>query len=215
MTAGRTSGVTVWDVDAHESVGTVPVPEGHASLFGAALSPDGAHVMTFAGDNEAAITDVQGADQPLELAGHTSAINDVAYDREGDRAVTASSDGTARIWDANDGDELLALNNDGIDVRGVSFSADGRLVATTGVDGGLAVWDAINGGELLRLQGADESPALSPDGSMIAAADTDSGQISIYECEICEADLDRLEQLAEDRITRDLTDQERALYLGE
>jgi hypothetical protein len=47
----------------------------------------------------------------------------------------------------------------------------------------------------------------------MAAADSFSGQVSIYECEICEADVARLEALAADRITREPTAQERALYL--
>jgi hypothetical protein len=75
------------------------------------------------------------------------------------------------------------------------------------------VWDATTGRELLRLQGADDSPALNPEGTLIAAADTAAGQVSIYECDVCEAGLDRLEQLAEQRITRAPTPEERALYL--
>lgn len=213
MTAGRTSGVTVWDVDAQTAIATVPVPADHDSLFGAALSPDGRHVATFAGGDEATITDVTGQAQPIELVGHSSPVNAVAYDGTGQRLVTGSSDGSARVWDAADGHQMLVLNNDGIEVRGVAFSANGRLIATTGVTGELRVWDASTGRELLRLQGADDSPALSPDGSLIAASDSAAGQVSIYECDVCEAGLERLEQLAEQRITRAPTPEERGLYL--
>ena len=49
--------------------------------------------------------------------------------------------------------------------------------------------------------------------SRIAAVDDRSGQLGIYACDVCGADLERLERLAAQRITRPVTAQERELYL--
>jgi WD40 repeat protein len=215
MAAGATTGVTVWEVGSGEMLGTIPVARERDQLFGATLSADGTQVATISGGSDARIYDVATGKVIGTLDGHTASINAITYDRSGSRLLTASADGTARVWNAADRSQLLTLNNDGDPVRGATFSGDGRLIATTGAGGELRVWDAQTGLELLRLQGVDGAPALSEHGSAIAAADTFSGQVSIYECEICEADLDRLEALAEERITREPTEQERALYLDD
>jgi WD40 repeat protein len=213
LAAGATAGVTVWDTDSGEEVGSIPVTKDREQLFGAALSADGTQVVTISGGAKAKIFDVETGEVVGVLDGHSAAINSIAFDRAGSRILTASADGTARVWDADDLSQLLTLNNDGDPVRGATFSGDGQLIATTGVGGELRVWDADSGLELASLEGVDFSPALSQDGSEIAAADTFSGQVSIYECDVCEADTSRLVALADQRITREPTEQERALYL--
>jgi WD40 repeat protein len=213
MAAGTASGVTVWDVNDGSEVGSVPVRRLRDKLFDAALSPDGTRVATISGEEVATISDVESGEPVVTLDEHTAAINSVAYDRSGAHVVTASADGTARIWDADSGESVLILNNDGDPVRSANFSGDGRLVITTGSGGELRVWDASTGRELVRLTGVDDSPAMNSNGTLIGAVDTGSQRISLYECEICDADLDRLQQLAEARITREPTAQEQALYL--
>jgi WD40 repeat protein len=213
MAAGTASGVTVWDVNDGSEVGSVPVRRLRDKLFDAALSPDGTRVATISGEEVATISDVESGEPVVTLDEHTAAINSVAYDRSGAHVVTASADGTARIWDADSGESVLILNNDGDPVRSANFSGDGRLAITTGSGGELRVWDASTGRELVRLTGVDDSPAMNSNGTLIGAVDTGSQRISLYECEICDADLDRLQQLAEARITREPTAQEQALYL--
>jgi WD40 repeat protein len=215
MAAGAATGVTVWDVRSGDELGTIPVKRDRDRLFGAALSADGKDVATVSGGSDARIYDVATGEEIGELNGHTASIDAITYDPSGSRLLTASADGTARVWDADDGSQLLTLNNDGDPVQGATFSGDGRLIATTGAQGELRVWDAQTGLELVRLSGVDSAPALSEDGSTIAAADTFSGQVSTYGCDVCEADVDRLAALAEQRITREPTEQERALYLGD
>jgi WD40 repeat protein len=213
MAAGTASGVTVWNVEDGSEIGSVPVAKRRDRLFDAALSPDGTRVATISGGDVATISDVESGEAAATLDGHTAAINALAYDRSGSHLLTASADGTARIWDAETGEQLLTLNNDGDPVRAANFSGDGLLAVTTGSGGELRIWDASTGRELVRLSGVDDSPALNTNGTLVAAADTSSQRVSLYECEICDADLDRLQQLAEGRITREPTEQERALYL--
>jgi hypothetical protein len=99
-------------------------------------------------------------------------------------------------------------------VRYAIWSRDDSLIATTGSNGELRAWDADSGREIFDQAGPTGSIGLSDDMHRIAAVDTASRSLSIYACEVCGADLACLEQLAAERITRDPTPQEQALYLG-
>ena len=76
---------------------------------------------------------------------------------------------------------------------------------------GCGTWQS--GLEILRQDGPDGSVEFSDDLSRIAAVDNRSGQLTIYRCKVCGADIERLEELAAEQITRAPTEQERELYL--
>ncbi len=214
MTADLVGGVRFWSMPDHQLVGAHLMPSNR--LFDAAISPDGTRAAVVTADPAVGVYDADSGKLALELKGHTDQISSVAYDTAGDRIVTASEDGTARIWDADSGEQLLVIANDGQAVRAAAFNGDGSLLATSSAGGELRVWDATSGDELSRVQGANWKVALSPLGSLVAGAvaQTDAPQTSVYECDVCGRSAEELLGLADSRVTRELTDQERERYLS-
>ena len=92
----------------------------------------------------------------------------------------------------------------------LAFSADGTRLATAGGDGTVRVWDPGIGEQLLVLRGhkgAVNSVAFSPDGWRLASAAAD-GTVRSWAL-----DLDELVEIAENGLTRTLTDEECRQYL--
>ncbi|MDP6599317.1 MAG: hypothetical protein QGI86_26165 [Candidatus Poribacteria bacterium] len=80
---------------------------------------------------------------------------------------------------------------------------------TGSIDHTAKVWNADTGQELLTLKGHDSSVnsvAYSPDGKRIATAGGD-GIVQVYT-----TDMDELLQIAESRVTRQLTAEEKERY---
>ena len=204
------AGLRVWSIPDGEVIGEIRPPR---QAFDAALNADGSRVA-IAGTNGVTIHDVESGERVRTLEGHTTLVGDVAYDGAGERIVTVSEDGTARVWNAATGEEELVLANDGQAVRAAAFDEDGSLVVTSSANGELRIWDAGSGLELARFAGANWKVALSPLGQLAAGAlaQTDHPQTSIWGCDVCGLDLDGLERLAAERITRELTDAERERY---
>src|ERR1700685_1131354 len=68
------------------------------------------------------------------LAGHTGAVNSVAFSPDGARLSTASEDKTARVWNATTGDLLYTLSGHTDAVFAAPFSPDGTKLATVSAD---------------------------------------------------------------------------------
>jgi WD40 repeat protein len=129
---------------------------------------------------------------------------------DGTRYLTASWDGTARVWDVASGDLLLTLAGHQGRVWHAAFTPDGRRIATAGADGSLILWDAGSGEQLFVLipqLGELLSLAFSSDGKYLAASGGD-GSVRIYMMPV-----EELMALAQDRLTRDLTEEECRRYL--
>ena len=94
-------------------------------------------------------------------------------------------------------------------VMSAAYSPDGARIVTASGDQTAKVWDAVTGKELLTLKGHDSSVnsvAYSPDGKRIATAGGD-GIVQVYT-----TDMDELLQIAESRVTRQLTAEEKERY---
>ena len=140
--------------------------------------------------------------------GHDAAVWSAAYSEDGERIVTGSMDNTAKVWDAVTGKELMTLTGHDAEVNSVAYSPDGERIVTAG-DMTAKVWDADTGKELMTLRGHDGgvmSATYSPDGKRIATAGAD-GIVQIYT-----TDMDELLQIAESRVTRQLTAEEKERY---
>ena len=97
-----------------------------------------------------------------------------------------------------------------------AFSPDGTLVVTAGGGGTARVWEASTGQDVAELRGhlgRVTSAAFSPDGTRVVTVSRD-GTARIYVCEVC-VPIEGLLALARTRVTRDLTPEERAIYLHE
>ena len=112
-------------------------------------------------------------------------------------------------WNAQTGTRLAEASAP-TQTTDLAFSPDGATIATTHVDGTVRVWDAESDVQRLVLPG-HEGPAtavaFSPDGSMLVSSGAD-GIVRVWAL-----DLDDLIRIANDRLTRGLTDDECRQYL--
>jgi WD40 repeat protein len=125
------------------------------------------------------------------------------------QGTLTGSGGPVEVWDPAAGRRVATLVGSAGVVLDVAFSADGSRLATSGQDGTVRVWDPAAGEELLVLRGhyGAFSVAFSPDGSQLASAGSD-GVVRVWALDLAD-----LVQIAEDELTRTLTDEECQRYL--
>ena len=141
---------------------------GHESaVYHAALSPDGARIVTASADDTARLWDATSGAELAVLRGHESYVWHAAFSPDGGHIVTASWDNTARLWDGQSGAELAVLRGHEDIVGRAVFSPDGGRIVTTSADNTARLWDATSGAELMVLRGHESvvyHAAFSPDG---------------------------------------------------
>ncbi len=179
-----------------------------------AFSPEG-RLATAGDDGTVRMWDLVGA-APIVLRGHNSWVQDVAFGPDGQQLASASDDGTLRVWPLAGGVDPIVLHGRDDPVYGVAFSSNGQRVVSTGQDAIVHVWDPIGGPALVMLrghQGPTIGVAFSSDGQQLASAGAD-GTVRVWMCEVC-GRIEEVLALAEQRVTRELTDEERVTFLHE
>jgi len=167
--------------------------------------PDGGEVVIWdwRDDDVVPIIDTPALGVRLSPTGHLVATTT----RQG--TPTRPGD-TVDVWDPADGRHVAALEGNTGGVMDLAFSADGSRLATASLDGTVRIWDPSSGERLLTLRGHDAlvtSVAFSPDGSRLASVGAE-GVVRVWSL-----DLDELVDIAENELTRTLTDVECRQYL--
>jgi WD40 repeat protein len=128
------------------------------------------------------------------------------FDADGSRLAIGHADTT--IWDVRTGRLLLTLPSTQVEPNSLAFSPDGSRLAEGDPDGTVRVFDTRSGEEVLVLRGHDtvREVVFSPDGSMLATAG--DGVVRIWAL-----DIDDLLEIARQKVTRSLTEEECRQYL--
>lgn len=190
------------------------VLRGHTDrVESAVFSPDGQQVLTASVDGLARVWQVVSKQLQAILRGHKDWVWSAIFSPpDGQLVVTASADETTWLWNLSDGQPKRVLSGPHGEVRHAAFSPDGQLVVTAHGDGTARLWDTDSGQERAVLSGHTDwvwSAVFSADGRFVVTASRD-GTVRQYIVK-----LDDLLALATHRAGRELTPEERILYLGE
>jgi WD40 repeat protein len=214
-------GIRRFDVHTGEAL---PTLSGALFYFSMAYSPDGRRLaVTYS--NAASPTVGISADGGLQV--WDTSTRKLVYDArgpfgssipfslDGKYILTTHQDETARVWDANTGKLLHELKGHTAEINRAAFSPDGRFILTASSDASARVWEVATGKlvEILRgHSGIVTDASFSPDGKTIIT--TGDNTARLYECVAC-APLDDLLAIANARITRELSCEERVTFLRE
>jgi WD40 repeat protein/tRNA A-37 threonylcarbamoyl transferase component Bud32 len=180
--------VWVWDAKTHQS-SRVLRGQGKTILC-LAFSPNEQLLATGSRDGTLTLWDLRTGQEVSTYRGHEGGVLAAAFSPDGRRVVTLDGDDVVRTWDATRPSEYLALGCRG--AWQAAFSGDGRRIAAaakyrTADVWGTVVWDAESGRELAQFGDGTESAqavALSPDGSLVAAAvtvGTTNGMVRVWD----------------------------------
>jgi WD40 repeat protein len=144
IVAGYENGeVIVWDVATQTPIHRLPSDE--KRVHNVTLSPDGKIIAS--GNARLCLWDIDtGTLLCPPLAGYTSSVGRLAFNRQGNRLVSGSIDHIVRVWDIRrNGAEVnvsgYALNGHTRYINDIFVSPDGRWVTSASDDGTIRVWD--------------------------------------------------------------------------
>jgi WD40 repeat protein/DNA-binding SARP family transcriptional activator len=199
----------VWDTATGQELLSL---EGHSDLVAAVVfGPDGRRLATGSWDDTARLWDA-ATGQVLATLPHESDLFPPTFSPDGSRLAVPERDRRVTIWDVTADPPVVVRTLEGhtAGVSGLAWSPDGMRLATGGFDGTVRLWDAASGQELLNLAlhtNAVTMVSFSPDGTRLASGGWD-GTVRVYALR-----LEELVALAQERLTRSLTDDECRRYL--
>jgi WD40 repeat protein len=175
----------VWQVDTGKLLWSFP-PECHGWPPNLGFSPDG-KTLGVGCDLGVVLLDAANGQYRKTLEGHFS-VDDVAFSADGGSLISWDTKGRYRVWDASSlwlgnsfsgnacGQGCERITAPGIDIplsapvnHGDVTSPDGRLTVSLNGD----VRDATKGGRTIAVLPGVSGAAFSPDGKLLAIADTD------------------------------------------
>ncbi len=139
-----------------------------------------------------------------------TALSSAALSADGTLVMAGDYGGRVGVWRL-DGASKIAYFAHEDQVRDAVFSLDGTHLITASEDRTVRVWDLRRGTSVGRLpqDEAVEELRLSPDGCILATR-TVTGEVSVWRWRP-----DDLASIAEERLTRNLSEEEWVQYLGE
>ncbi len=141
-------------------------------------------------------------------------INALAFSNDGTRLAAAGSDGAVRVWTLSGSTPPVVLRGHHGSTNAVAFSPDDTEVVSGGHDETVHLWELAEGGKSVTIRGpggAVTNVGFTTHGDLIAVGTKGA---RVWECDFCGA-ADRVLARAKRMATRQLTAEERVLYLHE
>jgi len=141
------------------------------------FSRDGLRLGSAHSDGSVRVWEVATGKSVAEFAGHDRGALAAAFLPDGERIISAGADDTLRMWDITSGNELRRQEAEFLGARSLAVSADGLLAAWGGHDHCIVVWDIDRDGSKFEIFTTASSVShlhFSPDGSLLAAVETDA-----------------------------------------
>jgi WD40 repeat protein len=216
--------LAIWDLGRPESGTTAAIRSWRSSLelpqwiFSATFSPDGRQIVLGLRGGPAEARNADDGILLYSVPGKDWGVNGAVFTPDGKRLITDSTEGAFNVWQLPEpaaGSEARATHLFRVRAHDSSISQmvltpDGSRLITGSTDGTVKAWEATTGRPLLTLT-AGAAPvlglSLSADGERLAVA---SDAVRVYLLP-----LKALLALANSRVTRALSPEERATYLHE
>jgi WD40 repeat protein len=203
------AGAGVFDPGTHEFTTRVS-SEGVTSWLDGEPSPDGTTFAVGGEDGVVRFYPVTDDGQAGRINAHTI-VNGIDFSPDGSQIAVATNDGLVRLYDVRSHRLLSTVADHGGPAYDVTFSPDGHLLASSGFDQRIRIADADTSrlvADLPDVGLVSTRIEFAPDGRILTY-----GQLTLLRaCAICDLDLSGLQALAERRITREPTAQERDRY---
>lgn len=197
----------LWDLATGEDIAAYA---GHTDMvFGVVFSPNGQRVYV-SSDRYTRELDAATGQELRRFYGDGLDVYGVDLSPDGKLLAQGRADGTVALWDVATGEKVKQLTGHGGLVLRVVFSQDGQQLATASFDKYAKLWDVATGQEVATFYGNTGNvfgAALSPDGRRLATAGGD-GAVRLYTLDSAE-----LVELAQNRVSRALTEEECQRYL--
>lgn len=215
VTASDDCTAQVWEWEAKNLRATLRERGGRVRDAG--FSPKGELVVTATQGKQVLIWrwDAKPDKPVVSLTPHRAPVYSAAFSRDGKWIVTASDDRTAQVWEwaTTPPKRISVLHGHNQLVSSAAFSNAGSVV-TASYDSTTRIWDPVLAEPFIVLRGHEDqvdSAAFSPDGQYVVTTG-DDGTARIYRVPLGGLEDDLLE-LAQERVTRELTLEERRQYL--
>jgi WD40 repeat protein len=185
-------------------------------IVAVAFNTDGSLLATASWDGTTKVFDTTSWQEQEQRtpSRHEDGASAVAFrpkdERKDEWLATAGRDKTIQLSNLDTGKAVL-LSGHALAVESLAFSPDGTRLATASRDRTTRIWDTGSGQELLILRGHTDlvwDVSFNSDGTRLATTGED-GTVRLYTL-----DVEELIELAQNRVTRELTDEECHQYLG-
>ena len=179
------------------------------------FSPNGKYLATSHATGVVIIWDWKSGKPVMALDGKNEIVENIAYNADGSLLASAHDGGNVILWDLNpalDNHLKTTFTGHRALVYDVVFSPDGKFLASGGGDGLVKIWDVDAGTYVLDLYGNNNrihSVVFSPNGRRVISGSSD------HTARVYALDFNELIELAQQRITRPLTDAECSEYFDE
>ncbi|MEO8392541.1 MAG: hypothetical protein ABI700_06080, partial [Chloroflexota bacterium] len=173
--AGRSTTITIWNLEKNQPVGTPLV--GHSDWINSlAFKADGSLLASASSDGTVRLWNTQtGAAVGQPLGDGQDAVWAVAFSPDGTLA-SAGADAIIRLWDVKTGTIKQSLQGHDDVIYSLAFSSDGQSLASGSADNTVRLWNVTNG-ELVHTFTDHTnwvlSVAFSPDGQFLASTGAD------------------------------------------